>query len=283
MDLATLMPLVQKSGQYLQSHGIANGRREAEWIFAEALGLTRLELYTRFDMPLSEEDVARLRSLVMRRGKREPLAYILGNQPFCSLKLRVGPGVLVPRPETEELIDLVLKALPVGPQRVLDIGTGSGAIALALKQTRPELVVEAVDISEEALAFAQANADALGLAVAFRQADLSSGATPPYAAVVANLPYIGESERADCDPELTHEPSGALFAGDDGLREISRLLIDTARLLAPVGHLWLEHGWKQGAAIKSLAAGHGLACTIHPDLAGHDRFADITFADITNG
>ena len=276
MDLATLMPLVQKSGQYLQSHGIANGRREAEWIFAEALGLSRLELYTRFDMPLSEEDVARLRSLVMRRGKREPLAYILGNQPFCLLKLRVGPGVLVPRPETEELIDLVLKALPAGPQRVLDIGTGSGAIALALKQARPELVVQAVDISEEALAFARANADALGLAVEFRQADLGSGATPPYAAVVANLPYIGESERADCDPELTHEPSGALFAGDDGLREISRLLTDTVRLLAPAGHLWLEHGWKQGPAISALAAGHGLACTIHPDIAGHDRFADIT-------
>jgi len=276
MVLATLMPLVQKSGDYLQHHGIANGRREAEWIFAETLGLTRLELYTRFDMPLTDADVARLRGLVMRRGKREPLAYILGNQPFCSLKLRVGPGVLVPRPETEELIGLVLAALPDGPHKVLDIGTGSGAIALALKQARPELDIEAVDLSMEALTFARANAEALGLAVTFRQADLGSGATPPYAAVVANLPYIGENERTDCDPELAHEPSAALFAGDDGLREISRVLADAARLVTPVGHLWLEHGWKQGPAISALAASHGLACTIHRDLAGHERFADIT-------
>lgn len=276
MELATLMSLVQKSGHYLQQHGIANGRREAEWIFAEALRLTRLELYTRFDMPLDQAEVARLRALVMRRGAREPLAYVLGNQPFRGLTLRVGPGVLVPRPETEELIDLVLAALPAGAQRVLDIGTGSGAIALALKQARPALEIEAVDLSEAALTFACANAEAAGLEVHFRCADLAAGATPPYAAVVANLPYIGEHERADCDPELTHEPREALFAGDDGLREITRLLADTARLLASDGTLWLEHGWKQGPAITARAASYGLTCAILTDLAGRDRFARIT-------
>jgi release factor glutamine methyltransferase len=275
MDPATLMPLVQKSGQYLQGHGIANGRREAEWIFSAALGLTRLELYTRFDMPLAEDEVARLRALVMRRSRREPLAYVLGNQPFHGLTLRVGPGVLVPRPETEELVDHVLAALPDGPARVLDIGTGSGAIALALKRARPALEVEAVDLSEAALAFARDNAAAAGLEVRFRRADLAEGAVPPYAAVVANLPYIGEGERGDCDPELAHEPAEALFAGDDGLREITRLLADAPRLLAPGGLLWLEHGWKQGPAITALAAGRGLACAIIADLAGHGRFARI--------
>ncbi|MBA3848208.1 MAG: peptide chain release factor N(5)-glutamine methyltransferase, partial [Planctomycetes bacterium] len=131
-----LQPLVQKSGEYLTARGIANGRREAEWIFAETLKLTRLELYTKFDMPLGPDEVVRLRELVQRRGRREPLAYVLGNQEFHGLRLGVGPGVLVPRPETEELVDRVLAELPSGACRALDVGTGSGAIALAVRHAR---------------------------------------------------------------------------------------------------------------------------------------------------
>ena len=188
MTLPTLMPLLQKSTEYLTARGIANGKREAEWIFAEALGLSRLELYTRFDMPLADPDVARLRALVQRRGKREPLAYVLGSQPFHGLKLRVGPGVLVPRPETEELVERVLADLPPGPVRVVDVGTGSGAIALALKHARPEARVEGCDVSDEALIYARANGAALGLAVEWRQADLLAGSDVRYDAIVANLP-----------------------------------------------------------------------------------------------
>ncbi len=260
-----LLDLVKRSAAYLAERGIGNARREAEWIFAEALGLSRIELYTRFDMPLDDAEVERLRALVMRRGRREPLAYVLGTQDFMGLRLMVGPGVLVPRPETEELVEAVVKELPIGPARVLDVGTGSGAIALALKRARPDCEVEGVDRSEAALAFARRNAEALGLSVAFVHGHLGQGRSG-YQVVVANLPYIAEAERAECDPELAFEPAEALFAGADGLALIRELVADARRLLVPGGTLWLEHGWRQGPAIAALCRGHGLPCAIRQDL-----------------
>lgn len=271
----TLLDLVQRSATWLAEKGLDNARREAEWIFAEALGLTRLDLYTRYDMPLDVEETTRLRALVQRRGRREPLAYVLGNQDFRGLKLRVGPAVLVPRPETEELVDLVLAALPAGAQAVLDVGTGSGAIALALKHARPELAVQARDLSPEALAVAQANAEALSLVIAFSQGDLAVGLSGPFAAVVANLPYIAEDERGLCDPELAFEPALALFPGGDGLGPIRALIADAPRLLALDGRLWLEHGFRQAQAIAAAAAAAGLTATVHRDGAGHERFSEL--------
>lgn len=271
----TLLDLVQRSATWLAEKGLGNARREAEWIFAEALGLTRLDLYTRFDMPLDSGETARLRELVQRRGRREPLAYVLGSQDFHGLKLRVTPAVLVPRPETEELVDLVLAALPVGAQAVLDVGTGSGAIALALKHARPELAVQARDLSPEALAVARANGESLGLAVDFSQGDLAAGLSGPFAAVVANLPYIADDERGLCDPELAFEPALALFPGGDGLGPIRTLIADAPRLLAADGRLWLEHGFRQAAAIAAAAGAAGLRATIHSDGAGHERFSEL--------
>ena len=271
----TLLELVQRSAQWLAGKGLPNARREAEWIFAETLGLTRLDLYTRFDMPLDSAETARLRELVQRRGRREPLAYVLGNQEFHGLRLQVSPAVLVPRPETEELVDLVLAALAAGTQAVLDVGTGSGAIALALKQARPELAVQGRDLSPEALAVAVGNAQALGLEVVFSQGDLASGLEGPFAAVVANLPYIAEDERDLCDPELTFEPALALFPGGDGLGPIRALIADAPRLLSPDGRLWLEHGFRQATAIGAAAVAAGLVATVHRDGAGHERFSEL--------
>jgi release factor glutamine methyltransferase len=274
MTLPTLIDLVRRSAEYLAGHGIANARREAEWIFAETLGLSRLELYTRFDMPLEEPEVARLRALVQRRGRREPLAYVLGTQDFHSLRLVVGPGALVPRPETEELVEHALRLAPAdAPLRVLDLGTGSGAIALALKQARPAWLVEASDISEAALTIARGNGQRLGLEVRWHQGHLATALPGPFDLVLANLPYIGEGERDQCDPELAFEPATALFSGTDGLDLIRELVADLPRLLAPDGRALLEHGWTQAPAIRDLAAAHGLGARTLVDLAGKERFA----------
>jgi release factor glutamine methyltransferase len=273
MSLPTLMDLVRRSTDYLAERGIANARREAEWIFAETLKLSRLDLYTRFDMPLDEAEVARLRALVQRRGRREPLAYVLGSQPFGQLTLTVGPGVLVPRPETEELVGhLVAGRSTDARMRVIDIGTGSGAIALSIAHARPQWEVLATDVSAEALACARRNGERLGLAVQWHHGHLAEMVPGVFDLVVANLPYIAEHERAQCDPELSFEPATALFAGADGLDLIRLLIVDLPRLLAPGGQAWLEHGWAQGPAIRELAAATGLAARTVLDGAGRERF-----------
>lgn len=271
----SLLALVRRTAQWLSERGIANARREAEWLFAETLGLSRLELYTRFDMPLSADELARLRERVQRRARREPLAYILGWQPFCGLRLAVTPAVLVPRPETEQLVALALDGQPAAPRRALDVGTGSGAIALALKHARPAWEVMASDCSPEALAVAQANGARLGLEVAWRRADLAEGIAGPFDLVIANLPYIADDERALCDPELQYEPAIALFPGGDGLALIRRLLAAAPALLAADGVLWLEHGFRQAAAVAEAAAAHGLRTVAHRDAAGLPRFAEV--------
>ena len=276
MALPTLMDLMRRSTDYLTQHGITNARRETEWIFAETLLLTRMDLYTRFDMPLEDQQVDRLRQLVQRRGRREPLAYVLGNQAFGKLTLKVGPGVLVPRPETEELVEFVLTRVPSDTLvRVLDVGTGSGAIALGIKQAHPTWEVTATDASEEALAFARANGERLDLTVHWAHGYLAQQQHGPFDLVVANLPYIGEGERAQCDPELAFEPQRALFSGADGLDLIRELIADISRVLTPTGEAMLEHGWTQSAAIRVIAQANGFSATTIRDLAGKDRFAHL--------
>lgn len=275
MTLPSVMDLIQRSTAYLTKHGLSNARRETEWIFSAHLKLSRMELYTRFDMPIETADVEALRALITRRGQREPLAYVIGTQPFCDLTLNVGPGVLVPRPETEELVELIVAEAPQGA-RLLDIGTGSGAIALSIKHRRPDILIDATDVSTTALHCARANALTHQLDITFHHGHLASHVTGPYDVVVANLPYIGESERSACDPELAFEPSDALFSGVDGLDLIRVCIADLPRILAPHGIAWLEHGWLQGPAIQAIAQATGLLCTILPDSAHKDRFARIT-------
>ncbi|MFM2090855.1 MAG: peptide chain release factor methyltransferase [Planctomycetota bacterium] len=270
-SLPTLLPLLDKARAFLAGKGIANARREAEWIFAETLALQRIDLYTGFDRPLTPAEVDRLRDRTARRGRREPLAYVLGRQPFREIDLAVGPGVLVPRPETEELVGHAL-GLP-GPEarRVLDVGTGSGAIALAVRQERPAWTVTATDASAAALAIARANAGRLGLAVAFHQGDLATHLPGPFDLVLANLPYVAESERGLCDPETGFEPAEALFSPRDGLEHIARLAADLPRILAPGGFAVFEHGFAQAGAVRALAP-TGFTAESRRDGAGRDRF-----------
>jgi len=221
---------------------------------------------------LSNAVRARLEPLLLRRAAGEPLAYITGVKEFFGLPLQVDARVLDPRPDTETLVEWALQVLPVGQtQRVLDLGTGSGAIALALQQARPEAQVSAVDASEGALAVAQANAQRLGLPVRFIHSDWLAQVSGHFDVIVSNPPYIAQG-----DPHLvalTHEPLSALASGADGLDDIRRIIAQAPAHLRPGGWLLLEHGHEQAQAVQALfaRAGGWQAVQSHGDLAGIAR------------
>lgn len=210
----------------------------------------------------------RFQDLCRRRADGEPLAYLVGEKEFFGLPLQVDPRVLVPRPDTETLVEWSLQVLQGRhAPRVIDLGTGSGAIALAIQQARPDAQVEAVDRSADALAVAQANAGRLGLAVRFRQADWLAGAAGPHDLIASNPPYVAAGDPHL--PDLRHEPAGALVAGPDGLDDIRRIVAAAPALLRPGGWLLLEHGWDQAEAVQALLTAAGLAeVQSQADLAG---------------
>lgn len=250
----------------LAAAGCDTPRLDAELLLASILGVGRERLVIDRREPLPTGAWARFDALLERRAAREPVAYILGRRDFRRLTLAVDPRVLIPRPETELLVEVGV-GLPVGA-RVVDVGTGSGAVALALKDERPDLIVRGTDISEDALAVAGENARRLGLDVEFVAADLlDAGAAD---AVLANLPYVAEG--AALAPEITrYEPAGALFAGPDGL-DVVRRLIDAVAERRAVGLIALEIGPEQAPAVGERvgAAGFGEVSVLR-DLAGLDR------------
>jgi release factor glutamine methyltransferase len=251
----------------LGAAGVETPRLDAEVLLAHALGVDRAALILRRDEPVEGAAVRAFQDAVRRRSVgREPVAYITGTKGFRHLDLDVDPRVLIPRPETETLVEAAL-GFPRGA-RVADVGTGSGAIALALKDERPDLDVVASDISEEALAVARANAARLGLDVSFVHGDLLHG-VGAVDAVVSNPPYVEEG--ASLQPEITrHEPALALFAGLDGLAVVRRLVTQVAA--RDVGLLALEIGEGQAEAVEELASAAGFARTERrADLAGIDR------------
>ena len=254
------------AARVLAEAGCESPRLDAELLLAEALGVSRSGLVMGAAQRLDGEAAQRFASLVERRARREPVAYILGRRDFRHLTLAVDPRVLIPRPETELLVEVAL-ALP-GPARVLDVGTGSGAVALALKAERPDLDVSGSDVSEEALTVARENGLRLGLEVQWLRADLLAELPGSFDAILANLPYV--SSGVALAPEIErYEPASALLAGADGL-ELIRRLISQAVHQAPL--LALEIGFDQGPAVAELLerAGFG-AVEVLGDLAGHDR------------
>lgn len=212
-----------------------------------------------------------LAALCARRRAGEPVAYLLGEKEFHGLALQVDARVLVPRPDTETLVEWALEVALDRPRpTVLDLGTGSGAIALALQHARPDAVVDAVDASADALAVARGNARRLGLAVRFAQADWLAGAASGYDLIVSNPPYIAAGDPHL--PALAHEPVSALVSGADGLDDIRRIVADAPAHLASGGWLLLEHGHDQEAAVRALLAAAGFeAVQSRQDLAGIER------------
>jgi release factor glutamine methyltransferase len=266
--------VLRLSAGYLAEHGSPTPRLDAELLIGHALGLPRIELYTNFDRPLQEPELAACRALLERRGRREPVAYILGRWGFHGLDLAVDGRVLVPRPETEVLVErcLVLLDGQEAP-RVADVGTGSGAIALAVKAARPDAAVTATDVSADALAVAGANAAALGLDIELVQADLLAGVEGRFALVASNPPYIGEAEVSGLAQEVAeYEPRLATVAGPSGMEVLERLVAAAPGVLQPGGWLVVECGAGQAEAARGMLAAAGAAETFaEPDLAGIDR------------
>jgi release factor glutamine methyltransferase len=258
----TVGSILAKTTGYLQTVGIDNAAVDAAWLVAHVLGCKRLDLFLQHERPLTEQQLAPLRVAVRRRAKREPLQYILGTVPFHQAQLAVRPGVLIPLPETEDLVDrLVRLAVDTPPTHIADLGTGSGAIAIALARALPTVRVFAVDCSEEALAVARANCAANG--VADRVTVLAgSWYTPlphPVDWVVSNPPYLTDEEWATAAPEVRQfEPRGALVAGDRGLADLQAIIRGACDWLKPGGLLACETGIAQHPALMELATGCGL-------------------------
>jgi release factor glutamine methyltransferase len=239
-------------------------RLDAELLLAHALGVSRERLVIDAGSELTLSQLTSFRALLSRREAREPVAYILGRKDFRRITLHVDPRVLIPRPETELLVDVGL-SLPSGAS-VVDVGTGSGAVALALASERPDLSVWGTDVSSDALAVARENGFHLGIGVEFVHADLLSGVSRGFDAVLANLPYVAAG--ADLPPDVArYEPADALFAGADGL-DVIRRLVDEVRDVSLVA---LEVGFNQAQAVAALLAPHTNSIEIVHDLAGHER------------
>jgi release factor glutamine methyltransferase len=249
----------------LAEAGVDSPRLDAELLLAEVLGVDRGGLVVASRDPVAAVVLETYAGLVARRAAREPVAYILGRRDFRRLTLAVDPRVLIPRPETELLVEV---GLSLGfCARVADVGTGSGAVALALKDERPDLNVWGIDLSNGAVAVARDNASRLGLDASFLVGDLLSGTDVAFDAVLANLPYVRDGEVLP--PEITlYEPASALFAGADGLDVIRRLL----SMVSGVALVAVEIGFDQGDAVAELVSAAGFSCVERlRDLAGHER------------
>ena len=270
----TVGEVLGKATEYLAGRGVDSPRLDAEHLLGKALGMSRVELYMHHDRPLDERERGAFRELIRRRGEREPLAYVLGEWGFRRLTLKVDHRALVPRPETEVHVGRVLELLEVQTEPdVLDVGVGSGAIALAIADEHPGARVTALDVSPDALALARENAERIGLAVRFEQRDLLGGlGDAEYDLVVSNPPYVLPEEVDALEPEVRDwEPRLATVGADH-----TRLVAQHARdALRPGGHLVIEIADTRGPDAVALLDELGYDdVRLTPDLTGRDRIAE---------
>jgi release factor glutamine methyltransferase len=242
-----------------QREGLPDPRREALWLLAAAWGVDEVALRLHPEREVPAEVESRFRGWLARRGEGEPAHHLLGSCPFFGRDFRVSPAVLVPRPESELVVEVALE-LPVSrTARVIDVGTGSGCLAVTMACERPRWRVAAVDRSPAALEVAADNARTHAVPVALWVGDLATAVGPPWDLVVANLPYLRHEEIARLPLEVRHDPPTALDGGPDGLELVGRLLADLPRLLRPCGGAVLELGVDQSGRVAELASRHGLA------------------------
>jgi release factor glutamine methyltransferase len=262
--------VLRRAAGYLADRGCDTPRLDAELLLADALGVDRLALYTDHDRPLTSGETDAYRASIARRAKREPVAYILGRRGFRRLELGVGPAVLVPRPETELIVEWVVEIAPQGGS-VLDWGTGSGAVALAVADERPDLTATGVDRSAEALVVAREN-DPVGTVEWLVSDGFGALTARTFDVVAANPPYLTDAELAAAPPELRFEPAGALASGPTGFEALDRIAAEAPGHLAPGGWLISEVGAGQADAFAATLARCG--CTdieVRADLAGIAR------------
>ncbi len=253
----TLLEVLQSTTAYFTKREIESPRLNAEHLLAHVLKRKRIELYVEFERTLREEELAPLRELVRRRGQGEPLQHLLGTVEFCGHMFLCDKRALVPRPETEQLVEKIADCrLQIADCRMLDVGTGRGVIALSLAAKFPQAKITATDMSEEALGLARENAARLGLQenVVFLKSDLLEAVDGSFDLIVANLPYIAMGDRPTLSREVLHDPETALFAGERGTEMICKL-IDAARAhLGAAGLLALELGIGQAEELAALMA-----------------------------
>jgi release factor glutamine methyltransferase len=252
----TVLKVLQATTAYLKKHNLENPRLNAEHLMAHALGRKRIELYLDFERELTETELGPLRELVKRRSEGEPLQHLLGTVEFCGLTFLCDKRAMVPRPETEQLLELVESRIKNRESRIVDVGTGSGVIAITLAAKFPEAKILAVDVSDDALALAQENAALLNLRdrVQLLKSCLLENVEGAFDLIVANLPYISTHDRRTLSREVLHDPEVALFAGKRG-DELVRELIDQAPTrLRPGGLLALEIGLGQSETLLSALA-----------------------------
>ncbi len=240
----TLLKVLQSTAEYFARRKVESPRLNAEHLLAHSLGKKRIDLYLEFERELTEAELAPLRELVKRRGAGEPLQHLLGTVEFCGNVFICDQRALIPRPETEELVEIVQSKIQNPKSKILDVGTGSGVIALSLATKFPEAEVHAIDISDDALSLARENAERLGLTsrVSFFRGDLMLSVNHVYDLIVANLPYVRTTDREALSHEVLQDPETALFGGERGDELIRKLIEQAPAHLAPGGMLALEIG-----------------------------------------
>jgi release factor glutamine methyltransferase len=252
----TVLEVLQSSTAYFKKRKIDNPRLNAEHLLAHVLNRKRLELYLEFERELDEAELKPLRDLVRRRGEGEPLQHLLGTVEFCGHTFLCDKRAMVPRPETEELVELVESRIENRKSRIVDVGTGSGVIALSLAAKFPEAEVHAVDVSDDALALARENAARLGLSerIRFVKGNLLDAIERDFDLIVANLPYVSLQDRQSLSREVLRDPEVALFAGERGDELVRQLIEQAGARLRPGGLLALETGVGQSDALLSFLA-----------------------------